>query len=1138
MNEPLVTPTRLAAVCCAVWLTAAAPARAAGPAADAPAEPTPAEAHAARYAALVEPFLRQHCWDCHGDGEGMAGFRVDRLSPHAAAGESAAGWLEAMDQINLGAMPPEEMPRPDADRAFAVTRWIAEGLKEAERAARATGGAHPMRRLNRREYAHTVRDLLRLDPKLLAPVVEDLPADGKVEGFDRLGAALFFDRTQIEQSLAAAERIAELAIVDAAPPPRQSLTWEPEQAIVPPRNELNYAEYSGVDGHRVEAGPPPLEIGEDGVRFVDRVGNRGDGPFQRLCRQTPNLAGVVTQDGWYRVRLRAGADPGRRREPVRVRMEYAAKTPLAEAWEFEITAPTDAPQTVERTVFLRAAADGERQKLNLSWTPADEAVRPTEEHQTHVRAVKQARGALRDAVAGGDEAEIARRREDLADAQRAAAGFRGPAYELAGPLDRVPQLWIDRLTIDGPYPSGDNVYEPEVHVARFEAEAGPRDDGFMGIRPHRETTTNRFVVDEKLEVRAGPAPYDIRETDVLFRQGGPTYQKGNPWGRLATITVDDLITEDGYYRVRVRCGADPGTRGEPVKLAVAYNFKTPQEKLVAVDALPALDDPDVVEATLFLRRGADDQRRQITLLYSDLRDYIVSTPEFNQLFQDTIGAVGKIERATQAGDAAEAERLTASLREARARAKAWPGPTQHIKPEYENVEPPTFLLDWAEVEGPLQEQWPPASHRLILFDGDERQDMDYAREIVARLLPRAYRRPVSEDEIDAVMRLVEASYERTGDFHQALRRGLTRILVSPGFLFLNRPAETAPEDAARFAQYALASRLSYFLWSTTPDEELLALAAEGRLNDDSVLRAQVERMLADPRSRALTDGFGAQWLGVSEFGSVMPADQYREYDVELEEASKLEALAFFAEVLNANLPITTFLDSDFVMINERLARHYEIDGVEGPEIRRVAIGSEVPRGGVLGMAGLMTLLADGTRTLPVRRANWVLATLFNDPSPPPPPNAGEVQPNTAGERLTVRQRLERHRDEPTCASCHRALDPYGLALENYDAIGQWRTHANGEDFRGRNVPELDVSGALPDGREYSSLEEFKAALLADRDRFARAFAERLLTYALARPIGYGDRATVDDLVAALEADGDRLQTLIHTVVQSDAFRTE
>ena len=187
-------------------------------------------------------------------------------------------------------------------------------------------------------------------------------------------------------------------------------------------------------------------------------------------------------------------------------------------------------------------------------------------------------------------------------------------------------------------------------------------------------------------------------------------------------------------------------------------------------------------------------------------------------------------------------------------------------------------------------------------------------------------------------------------------------------------------------------------------------------------------------------------------------------------------------------------------MNERLARHYGIAGVKGPEFRRVSIGPDIHRGGVLGMAGLMTFLADGTRTLPMRRGAWVLRELFNDPPNNPPPNAGEIQPNTAGKSLTVRERVELHRSDAICASCHAKLDPYGLALENYDAIGQWRERANGEDFRGTKTPILDVSGEFPDGTKFAAIAEYKAALLAKKDRFARAFSTKLLTY-VARPTG-------------------------------------
>jgi hypothetical protein len=361
------------------------------------------------------------------------------------------------------------------------------------------------------------------------------------------------------------------------------------------------------------------------------------------------------------------------------------------------------------------------------------------------------------------------------------------------------------------------------------------------------------------------------------------------------------------------------------------------------------------------------------------------------------------------------------------------------------------------------------------------------------------------------------------------------VLCAPGFLFHEEPAG---EKRRPLTDYELASRLSYFLWSTMPDDELFALAAAGKLQDREVVRRQVQRMLADARSDQLVRNFVGQWLSVREYGGVQPAAEYRDYDPMLEEASKQEPYAFFAEVLAHNLPITNLLDSDFLVINERLARHYGIEGVEGPEFRRVAIRPEHHRGGVLGMAGLMTYLADGTRTLPMRRGAWVLGELLGDPPNSPPPNAGEIQPNTAGKNLTVRQRLELHRRDEVCASCHTKLDPYGLALENYDAIGKWRERFNGEGFRGSQAPLLDVSGTLPNGMRFTTLEEYKTGLMAQKDAFARAFCVKLLTYALGRPVGYTDHGLVDELAGTLKQNDYRIQSLIYAIVASEPFRTK
>lgn len=835
----------------------------------------------------VTPFLKQHCHTCHDARKAKAGFRIDELGSDFLVGKTADQWKEVMDHVNLGEMPPEEEPRPDPKESFAVVQAIAAELRAAEKAARLKGGRTPMRRLNRDEYANTVRDLLKLDALALGPLVEDLPGDGKAEGFDRLGVALFFDATQIEQTLKAAERIAAQAIVEG-----------------------------------------------------------------------------------------------------------------------------EAPKTLRE---------------------------------------------------------------------------------------------------------------------RFEAE----NDRHLGIRHETKLVKNRFNGD--LQIENGPFKHWPHKDGMLMVQGGPTYERDlASYGRLGRMDVTARIPEDGYYRIRFKGGADMGHRQEPIRVKIRYGARLPIETWAELPVKTSADDPAVHEVTIFLRRGGEGIKRRLEFFWNDERKYVVTTDFSNEMFRLINGTVSRISKGKASGEATEErlKELEKRLADARQRADAWKGPAMRIHPEFEGKEPPRFYLDWIELEGPVREQWPPASHTQLLFDDKRAEDARYLRAIFARFLPRAYRRPVTEAEVDAVVGIAGKHLDEGGSFIEAARVGVQRVLTSPGFLFIREPA-AKPRP---LNDYELASRLSYFLWSTMPDDRLFDLAAKGALKQPPVLRTELKRMLADPRARELVENFTGQWLSVREFGSVMPANNYTDYDPELEAASKAEAYAFFAEVLARDLPVTNFLDSDFVVINERLARHYGIEGVTGKTFRKVALRPEHHRGGIFGMAGLMTLLSDGTRTLPVRRAAWIRENLFNDPPPPPPPNAGEVQPNTSGEKLTVRERLERHRDEPTCASCHATLDPYGLALENYDAIGKWRTHANGENFRGRNVPELDVSGELPGGRSFGTLEEFKSALLEGKDAFVRAFTERMLTYALCRPVGYVDNREVSKIVAALKQNDYRMRALIEAIVFSEAFQ--
>jgi hypothetical protein len=265
---------------------------------------------------------------------------------------------------------------------------------------------------------------------------------------------------------------------------------------------------------------------------------------------------------------------------------------------------------------------------------------------------------------------------------------------------------------------------------------------------------------------------------------------------------------------------------------------------------------------------------------------------------------------------------------------------------------------------------------------------------------------------------------------------------------------------------------------------------------------------------------------------------YPEFDESLGEAMVGESLAFFREILRHDLSVLSFLDSDWSMLNERLARFYGIEGVEGEQFRRVTFPDDIQRGGLLTQAGVLMAGSDGVRTKPVSRGVYVREVLFNDPPDPPPANVGEIEPNIEGRNLTVRERLLQHQQIETCAACHRTIDPYGLALENYNVIGRWRNQQDGEDFRGRERPAIDAGGRLPNGESFDNVRQFKALLMKQQDRFRRALTERMMVYALGRPIDPADRETVEILTTRLRSDGDTLRTLIQGLVASPPFRTK
>ena len=336
------------------------------------------------------------------------------------------------------------------------------------------------------------------------------------------------------------------------------------------------------------------------------------------------------------------------------------------------------------------------------------------------------------------------------------------------------------------------------------------------------------------------------------------------------------------------------------------------------------------------------------------------------------------------------------------------------------------------------------------------------------------------------------------------------------------------------------------LLSSNPDDKLFSVAVAGKLRQPEVIHREIDRMLADPRAEALVTDFAFPWLRIHEYDrfgpdqGIFPAFYANEF-TGIEEEMRTEPLGVFREILQKDLSVLNYLDADWTMANERLAKWYGIEGVTGKEFQRVAIPADSPRGGLLAMAGVHKWGSDGHRTKPVERGKYILDVMFNDPPPPPPPNAGEVEPNVRGENLTVRERLAKHRHVASCANCHRRIDPYGLALENFNVIGQWRDKQDGEKplaHWGNSRREIDSSGVLPNGKEFQDFFEFKKAMLGQSDRFLRGFSEKMFVYALGRSIESSDRTTIDELVASMKSNNHTIRSLIKAIVDTIAFRTK
>ncbi len=438
-------------------------------------------------------------------------------------------------------------------------------------------------------------------------------------------------------------------------------------------------------------------------------------------------------------------------------------------------------------------------------------------------------------------------------------------------------------------------------------------------------------------------------------------------------------------------------------------------------------------------------------------------------------------------------------------------------------------IEWIAVKGPigvLPADLPESHKRLITCQPTKGDAAACARTILKPFASRAFRRPATDEEVERLVRLVQLAQSQGDRFERGIQVAVQAVLVSPQFLF--RVELDPPTDAAahRISDYELASRLSYFLWSSLPDEELFRHAQQGTLRTE--LETQVRRMLKDPKSNALVENFTGQWLQLRNLQTVTPDRKtFPEFD-SLRDDMRIETEMFFAVMLHEDRSLLDVLDANFSFVNARLAKHYGIPDVKGDEFRRVALPAD-QRSGLLGHASILTVTSNPTRTSPVKRGKWVLENLLGTPPPPPPPNVPPLK-EFRKEKPTgsLRQRLEQHRADPGCAACHSRMDPLGFGLENYNAIGQWRTKDG--DF------DVDAAGVLPSGQSFKNPAELMQVLKTKQDEFRRCLAGKLLTYAIGRGLEEYDQCTVDVICDRVKAQQDRMTALVLEIVKSDAFQ--
>ena len=1012
------------------------------------------------YAKDVLPLLKKYCYDCHADGAKKGGVEYDK---HASSAELLADrklWDQTLVNVRSRAMPPENRKRqPTLAERELIQAWIDFQVFKTD-PRHPDPGRVTIRRLNRTEYNNTTRDLVGVNFK----PADDFPADDAGYGFDNIGDVLSMPPVLLEKYLTAADKILAQAIVVPPAPPIRSTRLDPKTL----------------------AGPVETYVGATGTM---RMFTRG-GATMRFS---------AAKSGVHRLRILAaervsGAESARMEVRVDGHVITIApvngtlESPTAVECDVSLTAgshtlsfgllnPHDGPPGTG-TKYSRGLAIEQIELIEPpDAVPGQSQARPTAQRI----AARQLKGGNSTSnpdsprrVSGTTpltaKFSVARAGEHRL---RLSTQTRHVAPEPTRMEIRVDGQPLRTIEVRG------DVDLPHIEELPLQLSAGTHELSLMLVNPYStpkdargRSQTRAFAVDWVEIVEPTPNAV-VRLLPDLLLVGYNARSLGDGWVALNSVEEDDVAFDfvaprDGEYFLRTLAWAKPtGTN------AMLLTFQRDKEILRQVRVEADENAPQHYEARFRLVAGKHRLRVVV------LRDKTGLSPE---------------------------------------KAAEWKSGRDQKG---------TIHVHHLEIEGPPEAaaEMLPESHRRIFFKRATKDtEPQVARELIGAFAKRAYRRPVTASEVERLMKLYDLARRNGELFEGGVAQALKAVLVSPNFLFRGelQPEPDNPKSVHPVNEFALASRLSYFLWSTMPDAELFALAERGQLRKN--LDAQVRRMLTDPKSRALVENFAGQWLQLRNLALLQPDKKlFPSYDAKLRAAMARETELLFEHVLREDRSVFEFLTADYTFVNERLAKHYGLAGVSGEEFQRVSLKGQ-PRAGVLTHASILTLTSNPTRTSPVKRGKWVLENLLATPPPPPVPNVPELeqQKELTG---TLRQKMEQHRANPTCASCHTKMDAIGFGLENYDAIGAFRSQDAGA--------VIDPSGELSAAEKFQGPVDLAKLLATQKqDDYIRCMVEKLLIYALGRGLEYYDRPAVKSIADGLAKRRHTFSGLVLEVVNS------